>query len=179
MIHAVFDRLEKIGEKNTIAFFLSDNGFMWNEHQLYSKGYAYNPSIKIPLFVRWPGSLPFGATDRRVTGPLDIAPTLYDVTDINPSYVVDGRSLLESRRRKRILIEYESFNPNTASFRGVWAPSWSYIEVGTGEREFYGRDDPWQLENLLGNADASDDPETAALERWLDKASSCSGRDCP
>jgi hypothetical protein len=47
-------------------------------------------------------------------------------------------------------------------------------------REYYSlRDDPWQLENLLGNADPTDDPLFDELSSQLDHDRRCSGNDCP
>ncbi|HUM46911.1 MAG TPA: sulfatase-like hydrolase/transferase, partial [Chitinophagales bacterium] len=43
---------------NTMIIFISDNGANYGEHQLKGKGKAYDPSIHLPLFIRYPAWYP-------------------------------------------------------------------------------------------------------------------------
>ncbi|HEX2240439.1 MAG TPA: sulfatase-like hydrolase/transferase, partial [Actinomycetota bacterium] len=52
LVGAVFSELNDLGERDTLAFFLSDNGFFWSEHGLPAKGAPYLQSIEIPLYVK-------------------------------------------------------------------------------------------------------------------------------
>jgi arylsulfatase A-like enzyme len=50
LVHDVAAALGRNNERsNTLAFFLSDNGFLWGEHRLGGKGVPYTSSIRIPL----------------------------------------------------------------------------------------------------------------------------------
>jgi arylsulfatase A-like enzyme len=62
----VLQALEEKGvAKNTLVIICSDGGDMLGDHQLLSKGaFFYDPSVRVPLIVRWPEQLPSG---RRVT----------------------------------------------------------------------------------------------------------------
>src|ERR671918_1335626 len=62
MVDAVLQELEARGEQNTLAFFVSDNGFFWSEHGLRGKDRPYTEAIKIPFLMRWPGQVEAGAT---------------------------------------------------------------------------------------------------------------------
>ena len=45
---------------NTLVIFSSDNGYMWGEHGRWEKFVPYEPSIRVPLLVRWPGHFAAG-----------------------------------------------------------------------------------------------------------------------
>jgi len=42
---------------NTLVILSSDNGYMWGEHSRTEKFVVYDPSVRVPLFVRWPGHI--------------------------------------------------------------------------------------------------------------------------
>lgn len=172
MIGAIFKKLNRLREDNTIAFFLSDNGRMWFEHRLDRKEVAYNNSVRIPMFVRWPGHLGRGV-DPRIVANIDIAPTVYDAANVTPhGYRPDGESMFRSNR-DHILTEFHANNPWSA----LGHPKWTYVEYDTGFREYYGPDDPWQLDNDFetdGPPRNADDLHTTLLEE-----SKCSGSSCP
>ncbi|HEV3474343.1 MAG TPA: sulfatase, partial [Actinomycetota bacterium] len=113
LVKQVFDRLELTGEQNTLAFFLSDNGFFWSEHGLTSKNQPYTQAMEIPFFARWPGRLPAGDTDRRMVANIDIVPTIMDAAGITPDprFPVDGHSLLDPTARKKMLTEAWATGP--------------------------------------------------------------------
>jgi arylsulfatase A-like enzyme len=51
---------------NTLVIFSSDNGYMWGEHGRWEKFVPYEPSIRVPLLVRWPGHFPAGVNSTRI-----------------------------------------------------------------------------------------------------------------
>ncbi|MGH2775942.1 MAG: sulfatase-like hydrolase/transferase [Actinomycetota bacterium] len=179
MGEAIFDRLDALGEENTIIVFLSDNGFEWYEHKLFLKRYPYNESVRIPMFVSWPGQLPAGDARDNIVATIDIAPTVYDLVGVTPNYTVDGKHMLSSSRED-ILIEYwhENNGVSPPTWTSLWNPSWTYIEyAGTSVKEYYGPDDPWQLDNSFNTGDP---PSNAAqLATRLRSVSTCSGAACP
>ena len=90
------------------VFYLSDNGYSWGEHRHVGKFVPYTESIRVPFLVRWPGRLPAGTVDDRLVATVDIAPTVLQAAGIapDPGDPLDGRSLLDGRRRGRLLAEY-------------------------------------------------------------------------
>ena len=54
---------------NTLVIFSSDNGYMWGEHGRWEKFVPYEPSIRVPLWVRWPGHFPAGTDTTRHRRP--------------------------------------------------------------------------------------------------------------
>jgi len=180
LVQAVYDRLAALGETNTLAFFLSDNGFMWGEHQLKEKRHPYNDSVRVPMFMRWPGHLPEGTTNPNIVALIDLAPTIYEATGIVPAnYVPDGKPMLTSAR-DHILIEH-FVEGGVPSWQGSWRPDESYIEYqADGFKEYYGPDDPWQLENLFANGVTGDEPANAdELRARVQSDATCDGATCP
>jgi hypothetical protein len=180
MAAELFNYLKSHDETNTMVWFMSDNGFMWHEHGLWDKRFPYNESVRIPMFLWWPGHVPAGDVRTNLVANIDVAPTIYGLTEIAPSHQLDGRSMLSSER-KRILIEYWTGPQTTVpSWRSLWTPSSTYVEyTDSQDREYYGPDDPYQLENSLAPGSSNPPGDVGALSADLSAASTCAGTACP
>ena len=173
--------------RNTLAIFLSDNGVLWGEHRLRSKTQPYTPGVRIPLMVRWPGRVPAGRVDRRLVANIDVAPTILDAsgTEADSAYPVDGRSLLDSWTRERLLIEYRRYGHFKApTWRSIRTKTSQYVEYYRNGsivfREYYAlRGDPWQNRNLLRDGTHANDPNVRKLHRRLRADAVCAGSACP
>jgi arylsulfatase A-like enzyme len=130
MVKNIMRRLQDYGEvRDTLAVFISDNGFLWGEHKIGpppadgipGKGEPYPESTKVPFFARWPNApagsrfeLPKGGTDRRPVTTVDLAATVLDAVNatrsgapIQPVTPLDGRSLFDRTwLRTRIFTEF-------------------------------------------------------------------------
>jgi arylsulfatase A-like enzyme len=186
MVDDILQRIEARGEQNTLAFFLSDNGFFWAEHGLRGKNRPYTEAIKVPFLMRWPGRVPAGAAHGSPVANIDLVPTIMEAAGIqpDPQYPLDGRSLLGPGPRKKLLTE--SWAPNA---RGPWAstrtPTYQYIEYRdrtTGAvrfREYYDLVvDPFQLTNLFRDGTPRNDPWAPVLSREVSALQRCVGADC-
>jgi arylsulfatase len=84
---------------NTLILFFADHGDMLGDHHLWRKTYAYESSAKIPMILRWPGSM--GAARQRggklpqPTELRDVLPTFLDAAGVAIPSGLDGRSLLD------------------------------------------------------------------------------------
>jgi arylsulfatase A-like enzyme len=116
MVGRLFATLHELGEtRGTLAFFLSDNGYLWADHHLGGdlntagqKRLPYTDSVRVPFFMRWLGHLPAGTRDTRLAANVDIAPTVLEAAGIpqDPAKPpLDGRSLLAPDARNRLLLE--------------------------------------------------------------------------
>ena len=122
-------------DQDTIAFFLSDNGYLWGQHALQEKANPYLEAARVPFFVRWPGH-GIGAAPRPTPGSLvanvDIAPTALEAAGIDAnslSPAVDGKSLVSTsaQPRNRQLIEgWGEDEPGPGAF-----PNWAAIKTLT------------------------------------------------
>jgi arylsulfatase A-like enzyme len=186
LVQTVFQTLDADGEtSDTLAVFVSDNGYLWGEHMLEGKGVPYIDSIKVPFMMRWPGHISPGTQDSSLAANIDLAPTALDaVGGITPLIPMDGHSLLDPlQTRERLLLEVP----------GIWAasitPTSHYIEYygssGANDgtkivgREFYDLTaDPYELDNRLEDGNEANDPSPAVAAQ-LDADRHCVGQSCP
>ena len=192
MVGRLDEVLEETGEAdNTIAIFVSDNGYFWGEHGLDDKRLPYLPAIRVPLFVRWPGHVAAGATDDRMAANIDIAPTVLEAAGISPGHTFDGKSLFGIERRTELVIEYfrdDAPFDRVPSWAGLHTSAYQYVEYysDSGQRifrEYYDLiADPHQLVNLLEDGDPTNDPTQLQLQTLSNRVKSgrnCSGTTCP
>lgn len=172
-VDTVMSEADRLGELDqTLAFFLSDNGFLTGEHGFVDKRLPYTESTHIPLLVRWDGHVVAGARDHRLVANVDVVPTVLSAAGIEPLSRPDGRDLLDPAERDHLFLEYfpDPVRPVPA-WAAVLTPDLLYAEYydpdgSTIFLEFYDAgDDPWQLENLLGDEERANDPSPAELRR--------------
>jgi arylsulfatase A-like enzyme len=165
--------LARLGEgRRTLAFFLSDNGYLWGEHGLVDKRYPYPESVGIPFLMRWPGRVGAGAADRRPASLVDVAPTILHAAGVAPGGMhLDGRSLLTAWDRDHLYFEYFPDPPfPVPPWAAIRTATALYVEhygadgVTVSFREYYDlRDDPWLLRNVLADGDPTTDPLPTVL----------------
>jgi arylsulfatase A-like enzyme len=190
MVGRIFRLLRRFHEaRNTLAFFTSDNGYLWGEHGVRGKSVPYTESIHVPLLARWPGHVPAHGVDRHLVSNVDIAPTVLDAAGIQPSrrFPMDGRSLLvRGTPRKRVLTEF--FNdphfPKVPTWASLRTHSYQYNEYYQGTkvvfREYYDlKTDPGELHNVLNDGDPGNNGQAAKAAILLRQARVCSGSTCP
>jgi arylsulfatase A-like enzyme len=187
MVDDVMSTLEDTGQlDNTLAFFISDNGFMWGEHGLTGKRVPYLQSVKIPMLARWTGRVGAGELDDRFVANIDIAPTTLDAAGVAAPVgpPMDGRSLLTVYERDRMLTEHYVGDGGEDDPSGPFPPWASLIAPNAQYVEYYDDagavtfteyydlvTDPWQLENLF--LPPPELPAQLAADR------SCAGESCP
>lgn len=160
--------------QDTVVIFTSDNGILHGQHRLTNKEWVYEPSIKVPFFVRGPG-IDGPRTVDGVVANIDIAPTIYDLAGLEIPPEVDGWSLVP-------LLSTTAANPDTWR-QGLlveawprWSPAWKavhdgryvYVETQGDTSELYDLvTDPHQLDNRIDDPGLSD--VQARLETRLDQ----------
>jgi len=113
----VLDALDARGDAaDTVVVYTSDNGFFLGEHGLFDKRLMYEPSIRVPLLVRFPSRLPGGTVNsRHMILNVDLAPTLLELAGAPVPEGLHGRSfvpILEGRQtpwRDAFLYEYYEY----------------------------------------------------------------------
>jgi len=86
---------------NTLVIYTSDQGFFLGDHGLYDKRFMYEPSIKMPFLVRWPGTIKPGSVTTALATNCDFAPTFLDLAGISVPADMQGRSLAPLFRGQR------------------------------------------------------------------------------
>ena len=162
---------------NTIVVFMGDNGLLEGEHGMVDKRTMHEPSIRIPLAVRYPALSSGGKAVPEQVLTEDIAPSLLELAGAGALPDIDGRSWVTLVRagdpawRKSwfYYYNYEKQFPYTPNVRGVRTEGWKYVRYPHGDggpdrhkAELYDlRSDPGELRNLI------DDPAAAATVKDL------------
>jgi len=191
MIDAIYAELRaQRKDKNTLAFFISDNGSMWGEHGLLGKNVPYTSSVQVPFFMRWPsGPLTSGTSDPRGAANIDIAPTVLQAAGIPIPSTTDGHSLLGDWHRERRLTEHWCNITKCLFWAAERTREYHYIEYYDGPnfdtanvtfREYYDLiADPYELRNLLRDGDPANDPDVTTPAALLAADRNCAGDACP
>jgi arylsulfatase A-like enzyme len=157
---------------DTVIAWSSDHGFFLGEHRFYDKRLMYEPSIRIPLMIRYPARITGGTTASRMALNLDLAPTLLDLIGAPAPSHYQGRSLMPLLAKPDLpwrtdwLYEYYEYpgNEQVRPCRGVRTERYKYIHYFTRPEEFELYDlqeDPQEMHNLYG------DPAHASLANQL------------
>jgi arylsulfatase A-like enzyme len=164
----VYEELRSMGElDNTLFIFTSDNGLLNGEHGMVDKRTMHEPSIRVPLVVRYP-SLIATNKPRVIAGQvlnIDIGPTIVDMCDAKSLPDAHGRSwkkLLQGNNRSWRKAWYYEYNyekqfPYTPNVRGIRTDEWKYVHYPSGDGRpdqhkaelYHVAQDPDELRNLI------------------------------
>lgn len=146
----------------TIVIVTSDQGFFYGEFGLaQERRLAYEPSIHIPLIIRFPGVVAAGSRPRTLASNVDIAPTMLKLAGVPLPEDMDGVSMVPVFRdpthvvRDAFLIEYytDTVFPRLQNmgYKALRTERYKYVryEERAGMDEVYDlEDDPFELDNL-------------------------------
>jgi arylsulfatase A-like enzyme len=147
----LLDTIEELGiAEDTIVVYTSDNGFFLGEHGLFDKRLMYEPSIRVPLLIRYPrlGISPHVDAAHMVLN-IDIAPTLLELAGIPVPGWMHGQSLvplLEGRAvpwRDAFLYEFFEYPAEHCirKHRGIRTARWKLLH-------FWEQPEEWELFDL-------------------------------
>jgi choline-sulfatase len=175
-IGRILAALEKRGLlEQTLILYTSDHGDMTGDHNLWRKSYAYEPSARVPMLMRWPQGLIPAKRGQVAHEPVelrDILATFMDAAGHAPPARIDGRSLLDLARCKQD--GWRSFIDLEHDI--CYAPEnhWNAITDGKTKYIFHARDgeemlfdltsDSLELKNL-----ASDAHHATLLRTWRNR----------
>jgi arylsulfatase A-like enzyme len=162
----VLDFLDKSGlSKDTVVLFSSDNGFFLGEHGLFDKRLMYEPSIRVPLLVRFPARVkPGQVNSTNMVLNIDVAPTLLELAGIPVPIWMQGHSFLPlldgalTPWREAFLYSYYEYPAEHCARknRGIRTNRWKLIHFWEQPEEFELYDlqtDPDEMKNLYGQRD--------------------------
>jgi arylsulfatase A-like enzyme len=144
-IGRVLALLRKHGlDENTMVVYMADHGYSLGQHGRFEKHCGYDPAMRVPLMMRWPGRIRQGVV-RDLTESVDVPHTILDMLGAPELPVRHGQSLrpyLEGKRpshaRDHIFSEYlenEEAFVRTATHKFIYC---------TGRRE---RTDGYKTDN--------------------------------
>jgi N-acetylglucosamine-6-sulfatase len=175
--------LEKTGQlDNTLFIFTSDNGLLEGEHGMVDKRTGHEPSLRIPLVVRYPGLTTTAKTIEAQTLTLDFASSILEICGAPPLPKTQGRSwknLVTNgdpnwRTSWYYEYNYEKQFPYTPNVRALRTNEWKYIRYPHGDGSadkhmaelYHLKSDPGETTNLI--ADEKHKATVAKLRKELD-----------
>jgi arylsulfatase A-like enzyme len=165
-IGRVLKVLEQSGElDNTVIMVTADHGYFLGEWHFMDKRLMHEPSIRIPLLVRYPERIKAGTLSDRMALNLDVAPTILELAGVRVPSAMQGRSLvplLEGKepsppwRNDWFYAFYEYPGPNMVpKNRGIRTERYKLIEYWEQDPKQYElydlQSDPGERHNLYGN----------------------------
>jgi arylsulfatase A-like enzyme len=172
-IGQIFEALERRGwYDETLIVFTSDHGDMTGDQNLWRKSYAYEPSTRIPMMMRWPTGLVSARRGQKMEQPVelrDVLPTFLDAASATTSHKLDGRSMLELVRtggrgwREYIDLEHGICYSQDNQWNALTDGKSKYIyHARHGEEQLFDlQKDPHELEDL-----AKLTAHEALLRKW-------------
>lgn len=127
-IGRLLDSLRSRGiDKNTLVVLVSDHGEALGEHSEPEHGFfVYESTIRIPMILSLPGTLPKGSVETALVGAIDLFPTITELAGIGTpgsvdGHSVDGRSLGPLMRGEQL----EARPVYSEAFLGYFGYGWS------------------------------------------------------
>ncbi len=175
-VGAVLGTLEKTKTlDNTVIVFAGDNGYFHGEHGgMWDKRAAYEPSMRIPLIMRYPRLVKTATTCKELVLNIDLAPTLLELAGLPVPDKMQGQSWLGVLQGKsgRDSFLYEYFHEADRKYKrptilAVRTKQWKYVTYPLDSSlisELYDlQNDPEELNNLIGDIRHADTME------WMKK----------
>ena len=180
----VLKRLDELGlAENTIVLFTSDNGYNVGHHALHGKGNGnwigggvagpkrpnmYESSVRVPLIVRWPGSVKPGTRVEQPVCNVDTFPSVLAMLGVAmPAGVRQhGRDFAPLLRGEtvsdwpaEVFGQYDLHNAGVAFMRMIRTDEWKLVRhhMSNGGNELYDlKNDPGERQNRYYDKKAFD-----------------------
>jgi arylsulfatase A-like enzyme len=141
----ILDKLKELDiEKNTIVFFLSDNGGnegkgAFNGVLKKGKGSLFEGGIRVPFAVQWPGKIPSGKKYENPIISLDIFATAIAQANVSAKNTIDGVDLIPFLNGSNAKAPHEElywrmFDKNSFAVR---KNNMKFIQDSNGEIAYY------------------------------------------
>jgi uncharacterized sulfatase len=175
----ILRELDKLGLRDdTIVLFTSEHGNMMGEHNRMFKGVMYEPSARVPQFLRYPKRLGSNVVSEITHDHTAIVPTLLELADLPLPEGVQGESLVRALKSGE-----SSERPAFSVYRDRMAVigDWKLIDPSVGtvpqvdprpEPQLFNlKDDPIERHNLYGKPEHAGTQKRlqAAIDNWWEK----------
>lgn len=162
-IGRVLQWLEQSGSlDDTVVLHTSDHGYFLGEWRFFDKRFMHEPSIRVPMMIRYPAVFRAGNRVNEMVLNLDVAPTLLELVGVAIPERMQGKSVVQlanghaSAWRKDWLYEYYEYpaGEHVRPHRGIRTERYKLIHYYREPQEYELYDltvDPKELHNLYGN----------------------------
>ena len=171
-IGRILDALDESSHRDsTLVVLTSDHGESLGEHDYFFDhgNNLFDPSLRIPLILSFPGLLPRGEVVQAAVSTLDIFPTVLDLAQVTFPPGLQGRSLLPLVRRSQDRLHDQFFFQNDQHQVGISNGRLKLVQYpeskeGKGRYELY---DTWRDPDELQDRYQSSQASIARLQAEL------------
>ena len=152
----VLEALEASGKAgSTLVVFTSDHGESLGEHgYFFDHGFdLFNPSLRIPLILSFPGFLPSGERVQGIVTTLDVFPTVLDLAQVSYPPGLQGSSVLPLVRGTESRLHSQVFFQNDQHLLAITNGRLKLIRYP----EVDGRPSHFQLYDMYGDPGEEED----------------------
>jgi arylsulfatase B len=169
-VGAVLAQLRKSGlEKNTLVFFLSDNGGPTKELTSSnlplrgSKGQMYEGAIRVPFMVQWKGAIPAGKVYEKPVSSFDIfATAAANCAGVMKPKQVEGVNLIPHLTGKNNGAPHETLYWRQGGKTALRHGDWKLVRMG---KRFTPGNAKWELYDLSKDIYEENDLATASPDQ--------------
>ena len=143
-IGLVMDEIKSQGlEDNTLVMYISDNGYLLNEHKRFEKHTMWEEAIRQPMIIK--GGNEFQGSSHALVEYIDVMPTILDYLGINSPIGVQGlsfRNIISGKETEFKDIAFSEYLEDNLAM--VCNDNWKYVfttgsrDLGIGYRTGYG-----------------------------------------
>jgi len=131
----LLDMLKRLNlEEDTLVVYMADHGYCLGQHGRFEKHCGYDPALRVPLIMRWPGHIRAGNVIHDFTELIDLPATIPELLGLDPLPLLHGHSLrpyLEGGKPKGRDHIFSEYLENEEAF--IRTSRWKYIYC-TGKR---------------------------------------------
>lgn len=170
-------------DTNTVVLYISDNGYLLNDHKRFEKHTMWEEAVHQPMILRLGKNFRAGEREDALVEYIDVVPTLLELIAQDPIAEVQGKSLIpvidQERDRHRPYTFSEYLEDNMAM---ICTDQWKYMfttgrrDLGIGYQTGYGpsgidqrlyhlSDDPRETKNLAKDPDYAELLEK--MQQWM------------
>ncbi len=173
-------KLKEMGqEKNTLIFFISDNGAPTKEGHwdgsinlplIGEKGMLTDGGTRVPFVVAWPGTLPAGRVYEHPVVSLDVAATANALAGLPADPRLDGVNLMPFLKGEDKAAPHERLFWRWRTQAAVLEFPWKLIRLGPGEQFLFDVTTPeGEKKNLLAEHPDFVQRLNERLKKWSDE----------
>ncbi len=191
-IQQILTRIDELGiADETLVIVNGDHGETLDEHDCYFDHHGlYEPTLTVPLIMRWPGKLPVGEFVPGYCQHIDLVPTILELIGANSEFDTkfDGQSLMPLINGEKVT-NYSEFYIAECTWmkkQGWRTTEWKFFE--SLEPDFHNKPpvelynlvaDPLELNNLADSEPTIVEEMRRRMNAWLEKRMAETGKGNP
>jgi arylsulfatase len=159
----MYARLDELGSEKTQPLYQRQWAMASNAPFKYYKLWPYAGGVQTPLIISWPRRIKRGGLRKQFVDVIDITPTVYDITGIQPPEAFEGvcQMPVQGESIRATFDNAASPDPRDSQYfelwgsRGIWHKGWKAVAIHQPGTNF--ERDRWELYHVENDFSESTD----------------------